>query len=196
MKKVYLSVLAIVGLFTGSAFALETTQLAQDIMLNELQASIMTEMHVANVINWKVGEYQEYEISASFGNLGNVKKTVASEKDNAIWVNSDMSGGMIGEHKAEALIDRATGKLLELRQDGKKQEIPNDKIEIINQEATKITVPAGTFDVIHITAKSEKIKKLDVWANPRDITMDGTAQMELDSGMLPMTLKLTKFGGR
>lgn len=182
--------------FCGSAWAKTNTELAKEIITAELQASIAADRAIANLINWKVGEYQEYDISAMFGNLGKMRKYVASEQDNAIWVNSETSGGMIGDNKVEALIDRATGKVLEMRQNGQPQQIPDDPIEVIDQESTSVTVPAGTFDVIHITAKSKQIKKLEVWANPRDITMDGSAQMSIDSGFLPMTLKLTSFGGR
>ncbi|MCO5142725.1 MAG: hypothetical protein M9962_06515 [Oligoflexia bacterium] len=196
MKKLYALVIGCALAVSGSAMAKTNAELARELITAELQASIAADRAISNLINWKIGEYQEYDITAMFGNLGKMRKYVASEQGNAIWVNSETSGGMIGNNKVEALIDRATGQVLEMRQNGQPQEIPNDPIEVIDQESTTVTVPAGRFEVIHITAKSKQIKKLEVWANPRDITMDGAAQMAIDSGFLPMTLKLTSFGGR
>jgi hypothetical protein len=197
MKKWNFILAGVLALAASPALAEDDGNLARELFLANLQSEVLTsDRDAMNAINWKVGEFQEYDISSSFGNMGKVKKYVASEQGNAIWVNNDTSGGMIGNNKIEALIDRATGKVLEMRQNGQKQDVPNDPIELISQEATRITVPAGTFEVIHITARSKQAKKIEVWANPRDITMDGSAQMYVESGFLPMTLKLTKFGGR
>ncbi len=192
MKKLTLSLLAGFLALAGTQVQAHTGDaLALNIALSQLKTAPIT-----NVINWKVGEYQELKIEAMGMELGNMKKYVASEQGNNIWLNQDISGGMIGEQKVEALMDRATGQILEMKQNGKKVDVPNDPIEIIDQETTTVTVPAGTFDVIHITAKSKDIKKLELWANPRDIALDGGAKMFIDSGMLPMTLLLTGFGGR
>ena len=194
MKK--LSLVAMFLAFTGITANANFSETARTIALADLQFSVAMEMHTNNLINWKVGEFQELDIGSSFGSLGKMKKYVASEQGNAIWMNQDVGGGMMGEQKIEVLLDRATGKVLEMKQNGQKQEVPNDKMEVISQDATKVTVPAGTFDVIHIVAKTEKVKKLEVWANPRDITMDGTAQMNMDTDMLPISMKLLRFGGR
>lgn len=193
MKNLTLSLLAGLMAFAGAqAQAKDASDLAREIALANIHAS----RQVANAINWKVGEYTNYNIEAMGMTLGEMKKYVASEVGNNIWLNQDMSGGMIGNQKVEVLMDRATGQVLEMKQNGNKVDVPNDPIELIDQESTSITVPAGTFDVIHITAKSKQAKKIELWANPRDIALDGGAQMFIDSGMLPMTLKLTSFGGR
>lgn len=192
MKKLSLIAAVFVALVGANAHA--NAELANSLMMKELNMSISNEMHINNAINWKVGEFQELDLSAMFGNLGAMKKFVASEEGNALWMQQDTSG-TIGAHKIEALIDRATGKILKLKQDGQDQKIPDSKMEIIDQESTSITVPAGTFEVIHITAMSDG-KKIQVWMNPRDITMDGTAQMEAETQLFPITMKLTKFGGK
>lgn len=192
MKTLSLLAAALFALAGSNAHA--NAELARSVMLTELNMSIAGEMHTNNVINWKVGEFQELDLSAMFGSLGSMKKYVASEEGNALWMNQETSG-MIGAHKIEALLDRATGKVLRMKQDGQEQKVPDSKMEIIDQEATNITVPAGTFEVIHITAKADG-KKVEVWMNPRDITMDGTAQMVAETQLFPITMKLTKFGGK
>jgi hypothetical protein len=192
MKKLALSLIAALVAFAGTAQA--NNEVLSDMLRTELQLSIAGEMHTNNLINWKVGEYQEYDMTAIFGSLGKMTKKVASEEGNAIWVKAEVTGMM--SQKVDTLIDRATGKVLKYVENGQEKQMPDDKIEVISQDATTITVPAGTFEVIHIVAKSEKIKKLELWANPRDITMDGGAQMVIDAGMITVTMKLTKFGGR
>lgn len=195
MKKLTLSLLAGILALAGSAQAKDASEIARELVIANLQASAAGEIHINNVINWKVGEYTEYSLEIMGMPGGTMKKYVASEVGNNIWLNSDVD--MMGQKQnVEALMDRANGQILEMKQNGKKVDVPNDPVEIIDQEATSVTVPAGTFEVIHITAKSKQIKKLEVWANPRDIALDGAAQMMVDSGMFPMTLKLTKFGGR
>lgn len=168
---------------------------AVELMKQEMLVGLANDVTTNNLINWKVGEFLEYDMSAAFGSLGKMKKFVASEQGNAIWVKSEMSG-MMGGQTVEALIDRATAQVLEMRQNGKNVEIPKDKLEVISQEPARITVPAGTFDTIHITAKSEKVKKMEAWINPRDTALDGNVQMVVDAGMLVVTMKLTKFGGK
>ncbi|MGZ3653565.1 MAG: hypothetical protein ACXWSC_20620, partial [Bdellovibrionota bacterium] len=66
----------------------------------------------------------------------------------------------------------------------------------INQETATITVPAGTFETIHITAKSQQSGNIEVWANPRAITLDGTAKMAMQANGMPVSMELTKFGGK
>lgn len=190
MKKFTLSLLAAMLAFAGAARAEENT-FFRDLAITQTEAAAAAELRINNLINWKVGEFQEYSISPLPGTM---KKNVASEEGNAIWIVNDIN--MMGQaQKSEMLLDRATGKVLKYKENGQEKQMPEQKIEIIDQEATTITVPAGTFEVIHITAKSDQAKKIEVWANPSKISMDGGAQMYIESGFLPMTLKLTKFGG-
>jgi hypothetical protein len=191
MKKLTLALLvgflATVGVAQANS---DTSALVRSIALSQL-----TGVNALNVINWKVGEYGDMSIEAFGMPLGNMHKVVASEEGNFLWLNQEMSGGMIGQHKVEAKMDRATGKIVELKQDGQPQQIPDTKLEIINQESANVTVPAGTFETIHITAKDQDGKQMEVWMNPRDITLDGAAQ-EIIQAQITMTLKLTKQGGR
>lgn len=192
MKKLALIAMALVA-FAGKAQANDSA--LTQAMLADLQMSVAGEMQANNLINWKVGEYQEYSLEAGFfGNIGTMTKKADREEGNALWLKSEVTGAM--SQSVEALIDRATGKMLKYRENGQEKEVPNDPMEVISQDAVSITVPAGTFETIHIVAKSAKVKKLEVWANPRDITLDGGAQMIVDAGMVTVTMKLTKFGGR
>lgn len=192
MKKLALSMLLAVAAFSAKANANNAT--LTQIMLTDIQMSVAGAIHTNNAINWKVGEFQESNMSAVFGNIGVMKKTASAEEGNAIWIKSEVTGMM--SQTVETLIDRADGHMVKYRENGQDKPVPQDKLEIISQDATSITVPAGTFEVIHIVAKSEKIKSLEVWANPRDITLDGSAKAVIDAGMITVTVELTKQGGR
>lgn len=185
-------------LFSGLIMALVAftgVAKADSFLFTDLQHSIASEVHINNAINWKVGEYTEYDLAMSmFGNIGKLTKKATSEQGNAVWLKSEVTG--MQSQTVEALIDRANGQILEYRENGQKKEIPKDKLEIISQDSASVTVPAGTFETIHIVAKSEKAKKIEVWMNPRDITLDGAAQTIIESQFGPISMKLTKFGGR
>ncbi len=95
------------------------------------------------------------------------------------------------QQKTEALINKADGKILKLIVNGQEQQVPNDPVEIISQDYTTITVPAGTFEVIHVVAKTTQSPKIEVWANPRDIVMDGAAKQAAQMQLGTMVLELT-----
>lgn len=171
-------------------------QNSQEFVVNAIKAQAAIEKKAFNVINWRVGDYQNYKITAGFmGDVGTMEKWVEREEGNMIWVHSK-TAGQIGDNLTEVLLDRATGQVKKIIQNGREQEIPNDPLEIISQDETNVTVPAGTFQAIHIVAKSKKIKKLEAWINPRDTIMDGNLKMIIESGFVPMTLALTKFGSK
>lgn len=191
MKKLTLGMLAaLLATFSVAQANNDTSALVRAIALSQLN-----EVNALNVINWKVGEYADMNIEGFGMPLGTIHKFVASEEGNFIWLQQDMDGALIGKHKVEAKMDRATAKIVELKQDGQPQQIPDSKLEIIDQTSESITVPAGKFETIHITAKDEKGQKIQVWMNPRDIALDGAAQQIIEA-QITMTLKLTKFGGR
>jgi len=189
MKKLVLSLIVGVMATFGQAHA-DFSQLAQAIMIADAQNAV----HTQNVINWKVGEFAEYDMSAAFGSMGTMSKKATAEEGNGIWVKSEVTG--MASQTQEMLFDRADGHILKYRQNGQDAKIPDDKIEIISQDTATITVPAGTFESIHIVAKSEQAKNIELWANPRDVTLDGGIQMIVDAGFLTITMKLTKFGGK
>jgi hypothetical protein len=175
----------------GSAHAMDNVALVNEIALAQVNAP-----GIMNVINWKVGEFQDLNLTMSGMALGTVHKEAMSEEGNGVWMNEVMAGAMIGNHTVEILLDRADGHVIKMKQDGKDTTPPDDKLEIINQETATVTVPAGTFETIHITAKSQKSGNIEVWANPQAITLDGTAKMNMQAQGMPLSMELTKFGGK
>ena len=160
------------------------SQLAQEISLQGLTA--------LDLINWKVGDTMNYAVSLGGMALGNSTKSITKEEGAAVWMRQQIQ--MMSQNETvDALINRADGKVLKMIRNGQEQQIPDDKLEIISQDATTITVKAGTFQTIHIVAKTEKVSKLEVWANPRDTAIDGTVKQLVASQFGMIGMELTAF---
>lgn len=186
--------LASLALAATSALALNTAP-AQAVeldvaALNQAQLQlILASVTPQDLINWKVGDTASYNVGMGFP-LGTSTKSVTKDEGTAIWVTQQMS--LMGQKQViEVLINKADGKVLKMIVNGKEEAVPNDPIEIISQDYATIKVPAGTFEVIHIVAKSAQSSKIEVWANPRDIVMDGTAKQSAATQFGNMTLELT-----
>ncbi len=158
---------------------------------SELLALAQLDAQTMSLIDWKIGDTMNYDMSLGGFIPGKMVKTVSSEEGDAIWIvqNIDLT---IQKQKVEMLMNRSDGKILKMRVDGKEQTIPNDKIEIVSQEASEITVKAGHFEAIHVVIKSEQIKRAEVWINPSDTAMDGTLKQVI-SAQMEITAELTSF---
>lgn len=145
-----------------------------------------------DLINWKVGDTLDYAVSLGGMSLGNSKKSVTKDEGTAIWLRQEVK--MMSQNETiDALINKADGKVIKMIRNGKEQEIPNDKLEIISQDATTITVKAGTFQTIHIVAKTQQVSRLEIWANPRDTAIDGTVKQLVQSQFGMIGMELTAF---
>ncbi|NDD91086.1 hypothetical protein EBZ37_03255 [bacterium] len=178
---------------SGSAIALALLLVAAparaDLSAMELQA--LSSVTPLDLINWKVGDTMNYQISMVFGK-GTMVKTVSKDEGTALWLHQDIN--LMGQGQtADVLINKADGKILKMLQNGKEVQIPDDKIEVISQDYADITVPAGTFSSIHIVAKSKQVSKIEMWANPSETAMDGALKQIMATTFGNMTLELTSF---
>lgn len=150
---------------------------------------------IQDLIDWKVGEYTEYEIEFLFP--GTLKKEVTGEEKGAIWVVQKIEFGSLGTTEVKMKVSRSTGEILEFYVNGEKQDPPAPpKYDIVDQVEEHITVPAGDFDTIKVSLKDlESGEMTHIWINPRDVAMEGIVQMEAPTQFGPMTMKLTGFGG-
>ncbi len=168
--------------------------LRNDILAANLVGSLTQELSRNNSINWKVGEYQEFEVDAAWGKIGVMKRKVDREEGNAVWIVEEISG--MATKTTQTLIDRATGKVLRYYENGQLAEDPTDGLIIENQDNARITVPAGTFDTLHTIGRTRRLPKFETWVNPAATTIDGLLQQRLDDQMLTLTQKLTDSGLR
>ncbi|MGZ3653792.1 MAG: hypothetical protein ACXWSC_22105, partial [Bdellovibrionota bacterium] len=81
MKKLSLALVAGLMAMVGTAQA-NNADLVRQIALAQVNGS----SPIANVINWKVGEFQDLNLGLQGMPLGTVHKEAASEEGNAIWM--------------------------------------------------------------------------------------------------------------
>ena len=190
MKKIGILFAAIAAMVAGNTAS--ANNLGAEIIQAHLQAAVAVEMAAKNVINWPVGERAVYDIKAAFGNLGMMTKWTDREEGNAVWVIAEVTGQM--QQKQEILMDRATGQCMKMISNGSEAACPGaGDMEIISQDEQSVTVPAGTFDTIHITLKvnnQPQVKQIEVWMNPRDIVMEGLAKTKLETSFMPVDIDL------
>ena len=161
-----------------------------NIMDVQIQAVAMIPM---DLINWTVGDTASFNVSAgAFGKVGTMVKSVTKDEGKALWVQQDMDL-QFQKQKVEILIQKSNGQILKMLVDGKEQKIPDQNIEVISQDYTEITVPAGTFKVLHIVAKSKEASKIEVWTNPKETVMDGAVKQIISTGFVDITTELTSF---
>src|ERR1035437_4038647 len=150
---------------------LTAPQAVHQMMMQDLESTAL------DLINWKVGDTTAYDLEmGAFGKIGTMTKTASKDEGAAIWIKNEAD--MMGQKDlTEILINRADGKILKMIHNGQEQQVPDDKIEIISQDYTEITVPAGKFKCLHIVAKSQQSEKIEIWANPQTVALDGSIQM-------------------
>jgi|GEM_PF-1236303 len=199
---------AVVGAFAGASVSQAAS--AQDVSAQKLSleaariATLVQKFEAGlvaqNLLNWQVGEYHNNTIKLSLPFPGTGRKYVASDVParNAFWYNNEIS--ILGQNqKTEALMDRATAKVLELIVNGEKQDVggDDDQMEILEQYETTVEVPAGKFDCMYVKAKitsKGETQELEAWINPIDVNLDGMLKVKVQSQMGPVEMLLKEFG--
>ena len=166
---------------------LKASAVAAKISLADLRAETLA------LINWKVGDSQNLDIElGSMGKLGTMVKSATSEEGAAIWIKNDADLGG-SKDVTEILINRADAKILKMIHNGQPQTVPDDKLQVISQEQTTLTIPLGTFKCWHVKAKSKQSEKIEVWTNPMTIALDGNLKVIAATQYGDMTMTLTAF---
>lgn len=143
-------------------------------------------------IDWKVGDWTEYRLSMSFLK-GKLLKKCTQNEGNSVWLETKMEIPL-GNQLILAQIRKSDGKILKLIVNGREQEIKSPKYTIISQEAETVTVPAGTFQTIHLLLRDEENRDTNVWINPRDVVLEGMVKTLTEQQFGTVSLELTRFG--
>lgn len=180
----------------GFAFAVNA-QAAPSILdtLIDVQANAIMEAH-AQGLDWKVGDSSNFDLNIGGFIKGSMVMSVTSVGADGIWMDQDADLGFAGKQKIQTLIDQNTGAIKKIISNGQEQQIPKQDLEVIDTKEEKITVPAGTFDSIHVTAhdKASSDKgNIDVWLNPQAVPVGGTLKQTAPTQFGLMTLTLKSF---
>ena len=147
------------------------------------------------MINWTVGDTMEYSIDLGFLK-GKMTKKVASEikvdGEPCIWI-STLTDLTVMKDTVEILMRRSDGKVLKIIHNGKEIAIGDDNIEIVKQEYTEVTVPAGKFKAIYVVLNTKEVKNMEIWVNSADTVMDGMLKTILPTQFGKATIELLSF---
>jgi len=188
-----MKLMAICALFMG--VWCNNSYAANEILMIQNPSVVGGDVEVFNLINWTVGDTATFDVTlGAFGKVGTMVKTVTQSVDaqNAIWVKTNMNLS-IQKDESEMLLSRADGKILKFIHNGKEEAVPDNDIEIVSQDYTEITVPAGTFKAVHIVANTKDVKGIEVWVNPRDTIMEGTLKQTMPTQFGTVEIALSKF---
>ncbi len=155
----------------------------------QLQQSV-----VAQGLNWKVGQENNYKLNMGGFINGTMRMYVKEIGADGIWLVQDINLS-IQKQLVEVLLDPNNGQIKKMLVNGKEQAPPKTDFEIVDQKEDHITVPAGAFDVIYLKVKdnANNGQITEQWVNPRDIPLSGMAQSKADSQLGKVTIQLTSF---
>lgn len=145
-------------------------------------------------LNWKVGEEANYNINMGFIS-GTMKMRIRQELPDSFWVDQDMDLGFMGKQKAEILFDRNTGQILKLIVGGQEQDIPEaGNQEVKTAEESSITVPAGTFDAVHLVIiNKDNNEESEAWLNPGIVPIAGMIKQKAPGQFGEVVSELTSY---
>ncbi|NCN41967.1 hypothetical protein GW916_12050 [bacterium] len=144
-------------------------------------------------LTWKVGDSANYNLNMGFIQ-GTMVMKVASVGDDGIWMHQNMDLGFAGQQEIKTLIDAETGAVKKMIVNGKEEQVPEQDIEIISTNQEQVTVPAGTFDSMHVVAReSGKTDDINIWVNPLVVPMSGMLKQKSPSQLGEVTIECTSF---
>ena len=157
----------------------------------ESVSAVMDEVASVPLV-WKVGDVSEFNVSAGTFGSGKMTKTVTQDTGTAFWVLENMS--MPGhQEKLEKLYNKADGQIIKFIRNGTEQNPADSKIDVESQNDDKVTVPAGTFNTLHIVGKTKNTSRIELWSNPDATVIDGTIKLIMKSSFYTITSELTGF---
>ncbi|MCB0361149.1 MAG: hypothetical protein KDD35_00415 [Bdellovibrionales bacterium] len=159
----------------------------------EFQQTIMSEVGTYG-LPWKTGESASYSVDMGFIK-GTSVMSVREETSVGFWLIQDMDLGFMGKQKAEVLVDKKTGQILELIVNGQKQQPPEPgQSEVEETRQDKVSVPAGSFDCIYARIKDiSKNQTSEVWVNPSIVPISGMIKQIAPGPMGKVKMELTSF---
>ena len=153
-------------------------------------------------LNWQVGEYQERTIKKGAFGVGSLKSWVDREEGDAFWLLNDLNIIFQGNKRVEALIERATGKILRYIEDGQEKSPPDvsqlETCEDLGESYETVNVPAGKFESTRTVLKCDD-NYVAIWIHHGSlVNMNGHVRQALLGSANPTDIdylvELTKYG--
>jgi len=144
-------------------------------------------------LNWKVGDELNFKLKMSFIS-GKMKMSVAEVTDSLITLKQDIN--LSGQSQScVTKLNPNNGETQSITCNGQNQNIPNkDDLEIVEMTNEKITVPAGTFDSIHVKIKQKSDNKIiEQWVNMQELPITGMLKAISPSQFGNVVVELESF---
>jgi len=187
-------------LFFMGVFAFLTTAQAgktQEELTRWIKGSTLNPLAIMDLIDWEVGEWQEFVVHTSFGE-GEMRKVVESEEDGAIWVVTDLS--ILGQvQNTRALVRRSDARILRFIVNGNEQTPPSEEqeIEILEQRTETITVPAGMYETLYVKIRAMQQGReiiQEIWLAPNEVVMEGSVKIRIPDNLFNVEMELVRYG--
>ena len=138
------------ALLTGTAsFATETIS---DEALSSALVTMAPKL-VNNFITFKVGDTLNFNLKLSIGLSGTMSMTVTAQDTTTVTI-TQIADLTVQKQTIVEVIDKTNGKIISVTVNGQPQTPPDSASEkVIKQEPAHITVPAGTYDCIHVVVR-------------------------------------------
>lgn len=175
---------------SASAGQGDSFQAVQKIVLSNIQQSQIGMLE----LNWKVGEQADYSIDMGFFS-GTLVMKVDSETSQGFWMSQNINLGPMGRQRAEMLLDKVTGEILEYKVDGRRQDPPEaGNMEMVENREDRVTVPAGTFKCMYVKMRdTSNNQEMQAWINPGAVPIVGMLKQVSPSQLGEVTVELTGF---
>lgn len=168
--------------------------------LNDLMwkaQEVLQDAYAPYALDFKKGDFAKYDMNVGGFIKGKMEMNVLDVGPDGVWLQQLIDLGFAGKQDVRQLIDPYTGEIKKFIANGKEQTPPErGNIEVIEQKQDRITVPAGTFDVVYIKANLEAQGQQTVaeqWVNPVRVAVMGLVKMLSQTPMGTMAAVLTRF---
>lgn len=181
-------------LFVAAAMLVASSSFAAtpaDAVLMHLQKAVT--MSAASNLNWKVGDVLNLSIDVANFLKGTAKVEVTKDEAEGFTLvqNIELAGQ---KQVVEAVIDKDTGQIKKYKVNGQDQPPPDTSgTKLIKQEQAHITVPAGSYDCIHIVMEDAQKQQSEAWINPMAVPIIGLLKQTATAQGMPVVMELTSF---
>lgn len=147
------------------------------------------------LFDWKVGDTLNFDMQMKpLPQKGTMTIKVVSDTADGYTLEEDVNF-LVLKQVVQVLFDKNTGEIKKMTINGKATDVPDaGKETLIKEEEAHITVPAGSFDCIHMVTADASNQQSETWLNPRDLPITGILKTKAaEAGVLEVNTELVSF---
>jgi hypothetical protein len=147
------------------------------------------------LFDWKVGDTLNFDMQMKpLPQKGTMTIKVVSDTADGYTLEEDVNF-LVLKQVVQVLFDKNTGEIKKMTVNGKETDVPDaGKETLVKEEEAHITVPAGSFDCIHMVTEDASHQQSETWLNPRDLPITGILKTKAaEAGVLEVNTELVSF---